>query len=341
MSDLFYDSFDHLALADQFRKWAIVGSSITIVAARTANGLKGTAAAARVDNTIRSEAFAAAGGYAGMAVKLDSLPGAEIDLFRLLDAGGAVILTVTVATDGTLNLYDGTFGAGGTLLASTPLSMLVASAWRYLELGWQLTPFGRWFEIRSYTPGNPVPRVSRKDAPAFTGAATWSSEEWHLFSGIVTIDDHYFSDDTTAINNDFKGSSKILITVSAAQDHASNHDFLAAAWTPNTGSDKAAVLDDAICDLETTYLYARAASLIYFTPVALTDGGERLSGVQMTSIARKLSAASSAQLYTQGTTSRPDLTSSYRAVGRVIQGDTATASIAAFNAALWFITYFA
>ena len=335
MSELLYASFDDIATADLPNEWDVAGSGLVLVAARTGNGVRGTAAASRAANTLRSRVLTpiltGTLGDHGVAVAYSTLPVADSDFCAVLDAGGTAILTFQVTTTGRIKVYRGT-STSGTLIATTTAAMVVTgSVYRYLELRWEIHATYGTVQIRS-TPAGGVP-VAEGFGALNTGTATWAALEWTLLDGLVTVDDVYVTD---AGSGAFKGDSKILTALVASQDVTSNHAFLATNWIPSTGSDKAAVVDDATPNGETDYLYARALAIIYYVMTALVDTGG-VTGVQLVATARKVSSGSTVELWLQGTTATTGVTTDYRAMRRMVPGYTTIADV---NAALWYLTAF-
>ncbi len=286
MSRLFQESFDRLTPAQlgTTGKWASVGSGVVTVTGRTGNGVSGTLGASAAENTMQSQAFAVgtpSTGYHGFAVKYLSLPVSEQKLWALLDNTGTVQVTLTITPTGTCNVYRGTMA--GTLLGSSPLAM-VESAFRYLEIGHILTGSGR-VEMRS-TPASGTARVFSATGAIWTTA--WSQIELYLTDQII-VDDLYTNDGVASVgNNYFSGDTTILTVVPTLKTF---HTFYFP-WTPNSGSDLVAPIDDATQDGDTTYLYTRDSySTIQYQMEAITDDGRRVDDVQIVAIIRGVSSA--------------------------------------------------
>lgn len=340
MSELLYASFDNQADANLAGEWAIAGAGLTVVAARTSNGLRGTAAASRAANTLRSHPVTPilddGGGFHGIAVAYSSLPLVDADLCAVLDAGGAVLLTFTVTPTGTVKVYRGT-STSGTLIATTTNVVFAGdSVFRYFEIGWTFGATLGTVQIRLTEPGSFAVADAFFNVNTGTfGAARFGAMEWYLLDGIVTIDDLYVKD--AYAGGTFKGDSVILSALVSAQDHSSNHDFLATNWVPSTGSDKAAVVDDAAPNGDTDYLAASMGALIYYDMVSLVDS-RPVTGVQLVATARKVNSASTASLLVHGGSVTPALTTAWQAVRRMISGVYNT--IADVNAELFTLGHY-
>lgn len=338
--DILYASFDDIVTADLVGEWGSVGSGLTIVSGRNGNGLRGTAASSRAANTLRTHDLRFSGfrtslndGCLGFAVAFTSLPVSDTDLFAVLDAGGTANLTYVVTPTGTIKVYRGT-STSGTLIATTVNAVVVGgSSYRYLETNFFTHSTLGNVNLRTIESGN-LPDTDgffNLDTGVFS-ATDWAFIEWYLLDGVVTIDDVYIMESQA-----FKGDCVIRSTLVSAQSVVSNYAFLAADWLPNTGSDKAAVVDDATPNGDTDYIASHLSSLIYYDMVALVDSRE-FSGVQIVATARKISSGVTASLYVQGNDSYPPLSTNYRAVRQMTQ---AYATLADLNAAHYFFAYIA
>ncbi len=287
----FQESFDALTPAQlaQTGKWSLVGNGVVSTTGRTENGVTGTTGATQGDNTLRTRAFypafASAGAYQGIAVKVTSLPAAERKLWAVLDNTGAVQMTLTIRTDGKVRLYRGTF-EGGTLLATSATAFLVASAFRYLQIGFN---FGTNIAIILSTISGVTPVTSQLFAvPGLSSYQPWAQFEFYLDDSII-VDDYYLNDDIgpSAGHIFFDGDTTIEVHRPAQVAFAIAYF----PWTPNSGSDRVAVVDDEIMDNDSTYLFTRQDfSTIHYDFDEVPDDGRRIDAVQITAIGRRTSS---------------------------------------------------
>lgn len=292
MSRRINESFDFLTPTQlgQTGKWEYVGSGVVSTTGRTDNGVTGTAGG---DNRMRSRPITPAlrtgiPGYHGFAIKHTGLPSSEAKLWTLIGDDGAVQITVSRATNGTVKVYSGTMETGD-LLGQSPLTFF-STSFRYLEIGHILTSGGGRVEVRSI-PASGTPRVLVVAGGLTTHS--WKQIDLYLTEEIV-VDDFYINDTSAPTPGFFSGDSTIqarkVIDVTNEFDASLIGTFQ---WRPNTGPNtaagKVAAVDDDPYDGDATYIYTRHEnSTIEFQAEAVTpDDGRQVVDVQLTGIFRK------------------------------------------------------
>lgn len=180
-----------------------VGCSGSIVSGRFGNGYQGSASNCEFwfSKTLDDQATWIVG-WAFRQAGFSSPSG----IFRLLDSGSVVHLSIYPGTDGSLNLYR---GDGSTLLDSSAPFVLVASVWYYLEVKATIADAGGVFNLRvngvevaSYSGDTRNAGVASARTIAFGGDRTQT--------GTTVIDDIYICDSTgSAPHNDYLGDIRV------------------------------------------------------------------------------------------------------------------------------------
>jgi hypothetical protein len=298
------DSFDHLATADLAEKWtstgaAGTGSVVTIGASsgrRGSGGLlwttgTGTNVSGYVSRVlVPGDATAIVGFALNVSAAQANPNGTTIAAIR--DSGGTVHVSVRVNTDLTLSAYRGL--TGGTLLG-TSSGALTAAAFAHVELKVLVANAGGTVDIRLN--GASVLALTGQDTQN-SANASWASVvlgHSELISNTNTspgrtfaFDDLYVLDGTGAAPwNAFLGDCRVDVRVPTGAGATTG-------WTPNTGTNWAAV-DDAAPDDDTTYTSAATAGLtdtfvVQDAPVA----GAAIYGVQHCLNVKKTDAGSAA-----------------------------------------------
>ncbi len=292
MADLLLEPFAGLTPAQMAStgQWTSVGSGVVLTIGRGGRGgATGTLGATAAQNTLRSRTLAPAGAstFVGIGVAFASFPVADADLLTLYDASAAALITLAVTPTGTIKVYRGT--SGGTLLGTTAVLLSGGSVYDYLEIGPVIATAGS-VEIRVRPDGvgtaTQLVVISGNTKP---GTSTmWASVAFGL-SSLVIVSDLYVSDVTGPHNLYFKGRTKILQAVPVS-DHTPG-GAIGFAWTPSTGTDKFAVVDEAPHTGDSDYLYARSAGAMLFAMAALSPDTDPVDSVQVTAIARQISSA--------------------------------------------------
>lgn len=157
-----------------------------------------------------------------------------------------------------MNLFINTSGEisirrGTTVLETTSGVGISANTWFYLE-----------FKVLCGAAGTYELRINGVDVASDTGVNTKAgANSYHTTFYIMGIsvsttvaahyDDLYCLDGSSAINNDFLGNMRVT-TIRPNADTAANQ------WTRSADPDNYALVDDIICDDDTTYVEAANAS---------------------------------------------------------------------------------
>lgn len=206
--------------------------------------------------------------YLGGAFKA---PGAgyQTAVLRAYRSGG-VQCQLQIMANGSLALYR---GSGSVLLAETAPSLIVSNAWNYYELYVKAHTTLGAFEVRL----NGVTVLSGTGVnTAQTGIADVDQVGWPTAgAGQNLWDDLYCTDDR------FLGDVRIEAIYPSSEGASSG-------FTPSTGTDNAAMVDDTTPDDDTTYVEASVVGTLdtyVFTDTASVVG--EVKAVQWVTRARK------------------------------------------------------
>jgi hypothetical protein len=169
---------------------------------------------------------------------------------------------------------------GGTLLDTSGV-VISTDTWYYIEIKVRVGNAGTGnYEVRV----NGVDVLSDTDADTQVGSNDYANRvEWYVrISNNCHIDDTYVCDGTGSKNNNFLGDSRVE-TLFPTADGASE-DF-----TPTSGSDNYAMVDDEATGLDSDTTYVESSTpddrdTYSFTDLSTID---LVRGVQLTVIARK------------------------------------------------------
>lgn len=267
--------------------WALVGAGVVAATGRSGGAVTGTAGATLAENTLRTNAFTPASpdkGYQGFALKCTSLPSSERKVWALLDTSGAELVTLTVRPDGKCSTYTGSFESG-SLLGTSAAAFVAAGAFRYLQVGYDFT--ANTLLVLSTNSGVTSLLSS---APGLSSPLPWTRSEYYLDERLV-LGDVYINDDDHLrgpADNYFSGDTTILDIGPVAE---ASTGFGLQRFYPNTGSDKAAVVDDAAFDADATYVYCRDPfSYLLYQMETLADDGRTVDDVQIVTVSRAVSS---------------------------------------------------
>lgn len=163
-------------------------------------------------------------------------------LVGLREPGDVDGVNLRVKTDGEFEVYRGT-----TLLGTTSGAAITGDTWAHLELKVVVANSGS-FELRIN--GNTELSGSadtQAGSSAFANAArfTWNV---NLTAGNeTTFDDIYICDATGSANNDFLGNVKVVAFFPNAEGTTND-------WTPSTGTDNSALVDENPANDDTDYV---------------------------------------------------------------------------------------
>jgi hypothetical protein len=230
----FIDSFDHLVTADLAAKYTSM-AACTISAGtgrHSSASLRSTNAAGLCTQTLDAQAT----WIVGFAVKASALPSANMRLHSLLD-GGTVQCELWLNTDGTLELRRFNNAVTGGLSSNA----LSTNTWYYLEYKATIADSigANTAQIRV----NGVVWATVATGQDLKNTANASANQVRLgpaASNAVTLDfdDYYVLDGTGAgPHNDYLGDCRVDCVLPSA-------DGTYATWTPSTGTDHYAVVDE-------------------------------------------------------------------------------------------------
>ena len=165
---------------------------------------------------------------AGIAFKNGSGGGA---LLRFRDAGTTQVY-VNLESDGALKVYRGAVVIGSTSTGAVPFDI-----WQYIEAKVTFSNTVGTVEVRLNGSGTPVINISGQDTVS-TGNEYANQVAFGNFASTYGyVDDFYICDTSGGVNDDFLGDCHVT-TLYPTSD-GTNTDF-----TPSTGSDHYAVVDD-------------------------------------------------------------------------------------------------
>lgn len=184
----------------------------------------------------------------GCRLKFSALPGGARDIIQVLDTGG-IQVSLDLNADGTLSVYRGGTQFG-TLLGTSSLTIAPESN-HYLELK---TVIGNTGSATVY--------VNGVSALALTSVDTMNTANatWNTYSVIgpgsleTTLTDIYAADGTAGEVSDVVGDVRV-------DAHVPTSDGAVDEWTPSSGSDAYAMLDDATPDGDTTVIETSTTGL--------------------------------------------------------------------------------
>lgn len=252
MSLLFCDSASHYATAGILTKWSSVVSTTGNAVVDATGGL--FAGSLNLPNNSGNQsnvtrAVPVTSSFViGFRFNPSGLPGQNVQLVRLLDAGSAQC-DLRFNTDGTLTVTrNGTALTGGTSVATIPLN-----SWTYIE--WKVTIAdsigantcqvrlnGNTSEVINVTTGQDTKNTANTTASQVSFGPAIAPTQIRTFK---FTDIYIVSQDATA-PNDWCGDCRVdVILPNGAGDSTD--------WTPNTGTNWEAV-DDATSDGDTTYV---------------------------------------------------------------------------------------
>lgn len=212
-----------------------------------------------------------AAGYAGFWYKPDSMNIARV-CFWVGNAGGDVLGFLYLEVDGSLEFWKGPNTVLGTKLGGTAAGLLAVDRGDHVGVEWKFhasTGYGRIYV--------------NKDAGGTADYASgntnteniWTFGQWRTISlrPHGRMDDAYWGDTTGAVNTAFLGNLRVQeqVCLTDAVGGAGTHqDF-----TPSTGTDHGALVDDATPDDNSTYLVSSTVGhqeTVRFADITLGSG---------------------------------------------------------------------
>lgn len=234
-------------------------------------------------------------GVLGFGLLANTLSATHIIATKIASNGESYIVLV-LNGGGTFSVYRDTDGAGlsappGVLLA-TSTNTIVANTWHYIE--WRTTVNGTTGQSEVRVNGNPTPWINISSANTQAVAGVPEIRGFQL--GAYQTNDLYFDDVYYLDGNSSAGSTTFLgdcrvNTVFPSSD-GNQTDF-----TPSTGSDNYAMVDEVVPDDDTTYNQSSTVNNVdlYGFPDAFGVGvSANVFGVQVSNIVRKTDAGPAA-----------------------------------------------
>jgi hypothetical protein len=172
-----------------------------------------------------------------------------------------------------------------TTVLGTTAAFYPANTWLYLEFKTLIHASAGTYELRIDT----VPVVTGSGVTSVGGTPVWDRVGlWGCVTGsaLIYCDDFYICDGSSATRNNFLGIQRVeavLMRTDAAG--IGTHQE----WTPSSGTDHGAMVDETVPDGDTTYNAATAAAKDSYQHTALTLTGT-LQGVQVNPYWRKTDA---------------------------------------------------
>lgn len=287
MALLFIDGFDHYAANDVLKKWTMFTeemseSLIGFNSGRFSGNSLTTNLTALIThdsaivkdiNPSSSEVFA------GVAVKYSGniLSNSEAYIFILYDSAGTETMGVYIDSTGKVNVNRGT-PTTPTVLGSSATS-LNQDSWNYIEIRY----------IPSNTVGVVEVRINETTEINVTGTDTTAGLEdigsigigGNQTDAVLFFDDMYVLDTSGTSNNTYLGDVTVYTEVPTT-------DTTEASFSPSTGTDHFAMVDDA-ADIDDDSTYVENATLgatDRYTSAALGVTGT-VHGVQISTTSRK------------------------------------------------------
>jgi hypothetical protein len=273
MSLLFMDSFDHYAIGDLTKKWNSVGSlaayRIDVTSGRRGSGaVNGNYGQYRWGCTryvtTNEDRF-----FYGVAWN----SGTSHSLFLRVGGAGGSQVELLVNADLGISVYRGT--ESDVLLGKTADGLLSTGVWYFIE----------WSVLLHGSIGTVVVRVNNAIVLSLTNQNTLSSAttpvitNFHMSLGWSAVealaDDLYFCDDAGAVNNDFLGDVRVDAHFPVTPDGA-NH-----AWTPSTGSDNFAMVDEVTPNITDYNATSTLNAVDTFHHEDFKNAGGTILGVQL------------------------------------------------------------
>jgi hypothetical protein len=263
MALLFMDSCEHLSYNQQGRKyeWA-VAPGVTTTGGRT-------------------------GGYYGngYVAKYAPITGDTVIVgFATTTNALGVVLAAAGSPDFTqiylsITAYGSISVTAGTLLGESAAGVFRSGSWNYIE--WKTKLDNSVGTVTVKCNGATVLTLTGKD----TLARAETTAPWVRFNFPGgSLDDVYICDGSGAQNNDFLGECRVicLLPQTDAVDAGSNADF-----TPSTGTDHGALVDEAQVNDDTDYVYSSTVGHIDTWAYPALGYTGTIKGVQLNLAAMK------------------------------------------------------
>ena len=242
------ESFDHWVTADAPKKGWTFENAQCIVSA--GNGRNSTASL-RVTDVASSATLSVSNsgrsGIVGFAFRMVStLPLADMPLVAVRE-GGTEHARLTVLTTGAVRV-----GRAGTTLATSGTTPITSATYHFVEFAWNIHDTTGSYEVR--VNGTPVIGPTGSADTQNGGTGIWNGLIFWNSSGSTgyssDVDDLYVADDNT-----FRGDHRIVCLLPSTGNGTHT------AWTPSTGTDHGALVDEASPNI-TDYVSSSSAGAI-------------------------------------------------------------------------------
>lgn len=181
-------------------------------------------------------------GVCGFAFQFSALPGSTVTFFQVRE-GTTVHITLGISATGTLVV-----GRNGTALAGgTSTSTLSINTWYYIEIKWTISDTVGTFDVQVDESTTGWPSGSGVDTRN-SGTGIWNTVAFGIGNQGGS---RYFDDIYVADGSSFIGNCKVDFMLAQADSVAAGSN---AQWTPSTGSDHGALVDDSVPDDDTGYV---------------------------------------------------------------------------------------
>lgn len=269
----FIDGFDHYATGDITLKWSSISGSPTINVTGGRNGGGGMEF-----NAVEYAEKAITGTPATIiiagAFKVSALTVAQ-DIIKLMDAT-SIQVKIRIRTDGKIEAFRDT-----TSLGVSAAAVFTAGAFAHLDCKITINDSTGSVLVKSggVTHLNLTSQDTKNTANAYVTSVRIGGDG----TDTVSVDDFYILDTTgSAPQNDQLGDCRVSVSSPSAEGTYSQ-------FTPLSGTDNSAMVDDATPDADSTYNSSGSVGVrdsYGMTP--MTDiGGATIYGVQANVIARK------------------------------------------------------
>ena len=274
----FMDGCEHLVTADLGEKYeGLSGATVSTAQKRT-----GSASLAGGYGAWVAKSIAASGSVAVIGFGIYN--GGSYEPVVIVNRGGwnsssygQVSLVVT--TSGQIQVKRARWNHWeSALLGSTGPGVVRQGTWAYVEWKVTINDSTGAYEVR--VNGETVLTGTSKDTQYVSGDSGWDAVEFvvNLYN---YIDDIYVCDGSGGVNDDFLGQCRVL-TLLPSTGNGSNTDF-----TPSTGSDHGALVDEAAPNDDTDYVSSGTVGHVdtwHFPAVGYTGV---IKGVQLALSAKK------------------------------------------------------
>jgi hypothetical protein len=267
MALLFMDGFDHYVSADGGEKWEMFGVvGTTAPTPRTGAGRAG-GTCYKVVPAGDSTCIFGVGAYATGTFSINVTYGAS--------NGNQNCVNITA--DG--KIQHRLEYSGGTVLGETAAGVFRFNVWNYLEVKVFLSQSVGICTVKLN--GGTVLTTNAADN-CYLANTSWNG--WYTGGTGWVFDDFYVCDGTGAVNNDFLGECRVvtLLPQTDAVAAGSNANF-----TPSTGTDHGALVDEAAPNDDTDYLSSSTVNHVDSWNYPALGYTGTIKGVQMSLSAKK------------------------------------------------------